>query len=157
MPGWKNSKFFFINLKKKWNSNILTFQNENNNINFSRNTINGINYNIYSIYFSKNRNQIFICLINEKKVLIFNFNEENKIGYFFCEIYDNKRTDLKDFFYKSIDLEDDKVAITERGKITFWAKKNVYKKYKTISFLNSPFDILLIINLFIFLIKTRYH
>ena len=105
----------------------------------------GINFNrnIYSASVSLRKNKIFACLKSFRKVIIFNFNLENKI----MEQNKNEISDEgENRFNKCIDIKDDLVVTADSKYIIIWEKINDTYIIKKKLLLDTETNDLLLIN-----------
>ena len=105
---------------------------------------------IYSVSCSTNKNQIYLCLFNEKVVKILEYNLENK-G---LKMSKNKIIDNDDMiilhFNKCINLVNDYLATSDNKMIGIWnldnTNSNSYSNIKRINLINKTLDLLLVNN-----------
>ena len=103
---------------------------------------------IYSVSSSPKKNQIYICLKREKKVLIY---EYNLIDKYLRNSNNVIEEDIEDaYFNKCISITDDYLATADFTKINIWCKdinsENGYLNIKNIEFGKEISDLLLINN-----------
>jgi hypothetical protein len=104
---------------------------------------------IYSISVCKKKKQIYVCLLNEKKILIFDYNlKENTIKLNDNNIIDERSLFDSKGFNKCISISNNYLATADNCSIIIWKNelnnKDKYSRYKTISINEIISDILVI-------------
>ena len=99
--------------------------------------------NIHSISLSLRKNKIFACLTNYRKVIIFNFDLENKL----MEQNKNEITDEEENkFNKCIEINDDNIVTADNKYIVIWEKSVDTYIHKKKILLNVETNDLLFVN-----------
>ena len=90
-----------------------------------------LNKELYSISSSKEKKQIYICLLKPKKVIIFNYDIESKI----ITLSEDSIIDLfayNNHFNKCISISKEYLATADKNSIIIWYRDNKLKDYKEI-------------------------
>jgi len=121
----------------------ISFLEKNGNLTTLEKTLIEFNRIIYSASVSLQKNKIFACLDYFRKVIIFNFNLENKL----MEQNKNEISDEgENRFNKCIDIKDDLVVTADSKYIIIWEKINDIYIIKKKLLLDTETNDLLLIN-----------
>jgi hypothetical protein len=102
---------------------------------------------IYSISPSINLKKIYACLLNKKKIKIFDLDLEKETMKLSDEQINSKASIPNDHFNKCIDLGNDLLATSDNYKISIWKKnRKSFMRRTDIKLFEKPFDLLLVNN-----------
>ena len=152
----KINEYYFIDYD--FNKNLNLYYYDNNNFNIILCGSLPLNCEIYSLYYSKIKNQIFVCLLNNLKIKIINLNEKGQISLNNSEINyninsaqsvnllfnNNNNNNNNNHFYKCVQYSNKFLIASDKKNITIWTQN--YNLNKTISLNNITYDILIIDN-----------
>ena len=107
-----------------------------------------IDYDIYSITHSQKYNQIYLCLLNQMKVKILNYDlgTKKEITISKKEIISNKGTFYVTHFNKCCKISNDFIATIDDNSISLWSERDEnYENIKNFE-IGKTSDILLMDN-----------
>ena len=105
------------------------------------------NSDLYSISISsiKDKNKLFICFLNSKKILIIDYNYNNgKFKTTKKEINNNIIFNSEQHFYKCIQLNNKNIAASDNNQIIIWTENEYNYIQNNIQIFSKSIDLLLI-------------
>ena len=148
-----NNKYFFQinrNLKKV---KLMEYNLKNNYFQSVYNLSTDLNGEVYSISSSAKKNQIYVCLSETLKVLIFNYDIKEQTIMLNEDIIIDDQSDKNYQFHKCISISQNYLATSDNNSICIWSNYNSitnntekYTKIKRIELSEKVTDLLLINN-----------